>query len=117
MSQGLDEILDIEALSELQELLEEDFVALIQEFIHSSEKGSAELVQLLGLPDHDALKRGAHSLKGSALNIGVPSLATCWSELESAAGSMAPKAELEGLLVLAQDQLEKAVIALRKHFC
>lgn len=108
--------LDRQALAELQELLEEDFVGLLEEFINSSEQGAAELVEHIAQMNFDALRRGAHSLKGSALNIGAPDLGACWSAIEEAAVENASMEQLETLLKPARTELELTTAALRKEF-
>ncbi len=108
--------LDRQALAELQDLLEEDFVGLLEEFIDSSEQGAADLVEHIELLNYDALRRGAHSLKGSALNIGAPNLGARWSALEDAAVENATMKQLESLLQPARIELEQTTDTLRKEF-
>ncbi len=108
--------LDLEALAELQDLLEEDFVALLQEFIDSSKQTSVELAQQIMLQDQSEVRRGAHSLKGSALNIGAPILGATLATLEDAAVQASTKAELEALLHQMQNELELTVTALQARF-
>lgn len=108
--------LDMQALAELQELLEEDFIGLLEEFINISEEGSAELIAHVAQQNLDELRRGAHSLKGSALNIGAPDLGSRWSALEDAAVEQAASEVLESLLKQAQVALEQTTVALRSHF-
>lgn len=108
--------LDMQALAELQDLLEDDFVGLLEEFINSSEQGAAELVEHVAQLNYDELRRGAHSLKGSALNIGAPDLGARWSALEDAAVDNAAMEQLETLLQPARVELEQTTDNLRKHF-
>lgn len=113
---GLTANLDMPALAELQDLLEEDFVGLLEEFIDSSEQGGAELVEHIQQLNFDEVRRGAHSLKGSALNIGAPDLGALWSALEEAAVQQVPMDTLVALLRPARLELEQTTETLRKQF-
>ena len=115
-TQGLACQLDLEALAELQDLLEEDFVALLEEFIDSSAQTSAELSRQIQQQNHTAIRTAAHSLKGSALNIGAPVLGACWAALEDAAVQVATAVQLKALWQPAQNELEMTTTALRAKF-
>lgn len=116
VGQGQDANLDLEALAELQDLLEEEFLGLLQEFIDSSKQTSIEVAQQVTHQDHSAVRRGAHSLKGSALNMGAPTLGAVLSALEDAAVQEATKTELEALLHQMQAELALTVAALQTRF-
>lgn len=115
-AQGLGCHLDLEALAELQDLLEEDFVTLLEEFIDSSAQASAELSRQIQQQNHTAIRTAAHSLKGSALNIGAPALGACWAALEDAAVQVATAVQLQALWQPAQSELELTTAALRAQF-
>jgi len=89
-SAEISDCLDLDALAELQDLLEDGFVELLHSFLADSDTRIAQSETQLLQADYGSLARTAHSLKGSALNIGAPGLAQCWSRLESAAGQSAP---------------------------
>lgn len=108
--------LDMDALTELQDILEDEFTGLLDEFIESSRETSAELATMVGQEDLTELRRGAHSLKGSALNIGAPSLGQAWSTLEDAAVSALEQAQLEVLLRKANAELDRTVAELKVQF-
>ena len=63
--------LDSEALSELREVMEDEFDILIQTYVEDSRHRIESLRQALDAGDPTALSRAAHSFKGSCFNIGV----------------------------------------------
>ncbi len=108
--------LDLEVLSELQDLLEEDFHGLLEDFIDSSNDLCQQLLPALEGGDLSTLRRDAHSLKGSALNIGAPELGAAWSELEEGAAAALDKAQLQTMLDAGQAELVRTIAALTSGF-
>lgn len=66
--------LDHEALTELQEVMEEEFDILISTFLEDSEERIAHLRKALSDHEVETFTKAAHSLKGSCINIGAPEL-------------------------------------------
>lgn len=69
------EHIDLEALAELKEVMEDEFDILIETYLTDSESRVDQLQQALDAGDADAYSKAAHSFKGSCTNIGAPALA------------------------------------------
>ncbi len=80
--------LDLNALTELQELLEDDFAELIRSYLDDAKKSIPDIEAACAQPDFERLRRSAHSQKGSALNMGAPGLAAAWAVVEEQAKAM-----------------------------
>ena len=77
--------LDYDALNALKDIMEENFVFLIETFIQDSAERLSQLqimVNAIGTPN-DTIRRAAHSFKGSCSNIGAPYLANLCSLVET----------------------------------
>jgi HPt (histidine-containing phosphotransfer) domain-containing protein len=74
--------LSYDALNSLKEVMEDDFGFLIDTFIKDSEDRLTTLHELVGGDDVDAIRRAAHSFKGSCSNLGALRLASLCSALE-----------------------------------
>ena len=61
--------LDIGALQDLKEIMENEFETLVNTFIQDSQNKVEELDAILQQQDCDALRKVAHSLKGSSSNV------------------------------------------------
>jgi HPt (histidine-containing phosphotransfer) domain-containing protein len=70
------------ALSELQEVMEEEFTILLETFLHDGKDRILQLLDAVQKGDADAFGRAAHSFKGSCTNIGIPYLAELCLEAE-----------------------------------
>lgn len=66
--------LDHEALSELKDVMEEEFDILISTFLEDSAERIVHLRQALTDRQVETFTKAAHSLKGSCINIGAPEL-------------------------------------------
>ncbi|UTA49490.1 Hpt domain-containing protein [Simiduia sp. 21SJ11W-1] len=67
--------LDTAALETLKEVMEDEFHLLLDTFFEDSTQRLADLKQHVAEQDAEALRRTAHSLKGSASNLGALGLA------------------------------------------
>lgn len=74
--------LDRQALEMLKEVMEDDFALLITTFLQDSENRIRTLNALIKSDNADAVRRAAHSFKGSCKNIGAIILASYCSDLE-----------------------------------
>ena len=74
--------LDRQALETLKEVMEDDFALLITTFLQDSENRIRSLNTLVKSDNADAVRRAAHSFKGSCSNIGAPLLASYCAVLE-----------------------------------
>ncbi len=77
--------IDQAALLSLKEVMEDDFSLLLTTFLQDAEKRLITLNQLKGTEDADAIRRAAHSFKGSCSNVGALLLASYCSALEQKA--------------------------------
>lgn len=79
--------LDIEMISSLKEVMEDEFVTLIDAFLQDSTDRIRVLHDLLRQPalDADAIRRAAHSFKGSSGNMGALELSSLCGGLEQKA--------------------------------
>ena len=73
---------DIAALQDLKEIMESEFETLINTFIMDSLNKLKELDEAIGTSDPEALRKVAHSLKGSSSNICAGELSELARQLE-----------------------------------
>ncbi len=78
-----DDAVDIEALRELKEIMEDQFAMLVETFLQDSAVRMDEIDAALAAGDADALRSAAHSFKGSSSNLGLSSLADLLFKLET----------------------------------
>lgn len=76
--------LDMDALSELREVMGEEFNVLLKTFINDSAQRIDTLRMALNSQDADALGKAAHSFKGSSMNIGATQLGQLCLKAETA---------------------------------
>jgi HPt (histidine-containing phosphotransfer) domain-containing protein len=76
--------LDEEALTELQDVIEDEFDVLIGTYLKDSSDRISFLRNAIGTADADAFARTAHSFKGSSINIGAPRLGELCLKAEKA---------------------------------
>ena len=62
--------LDEEALAELQDVMEDEFGVLIETYLADSRTRISGLKEAVDTGDSERLRKAAHSLKGSCINIG-----------------------------------------------
>lgn len=74
--------LDVEALAELQDVMEDEFDILIQTYLADSRSRIEGLKEALATADHEHFAKMAHSFKGSCINIGAPRLGDLCFEAE-----------------------------------
>ena len=77
--------LDYDALNALKDIMEDNFTFLIETFIQDSTERLSQLQLMVNASDvdGDAIRRAAHSFKGSCGNIGAPYLASLCSLVEN----------------------------------
>ncbi|MEQ3724201.1 Hpt domain-containing protein [Alcanivorax sp.] len=80
-------VLDAEVVSELQDIMGQDFQMLIESFQHDGEQRLAALDQAFAGGDADTLRSQAHSFKGSSSNLGAVRVAEVCMELETLASN------------------------------
>ncbi|MFQ3281169.1 Hpt domain-containing protein [Reinekea sp.] len=76
---------DKEVLKELQELLEDDFVGLIEIYLRDLKVKVPEMGQYAHNLDFEKLSKVAHSLKGASINLGIGDFGKLCGLIEQAA--------------------------------
>jgi HPt (histidine-containing phosphotransfer) domain-containing protein len=69
-------------ISELKEVMGEDFTVLLETFLSDSKQRLAVVQQAISEETSEELRQAAHSFKGSSGNIGAPLLSSICKELE-----------------------------------
>lgn len=82
--------LDYTVLESLKEVMEDDFVLLLETFVQDSNERIAKLQSLVNTDDKEAIRRAAHSFKGSSSNVGATHLTNlcCTLEKKALAGNL-----------------------------
>lgn len=77
--------IDYDALNALKDIMDDNFVFLIETFIQDSTERLTQLQTMVNTDDlnGDDIRRAAHSFKGSCSNIGAPYLAGLCSKVET----------------------------------
>ncbi|WP_020209473.1 Hpt domain-containing protein [Gilvimarinus chinensis] len=87
------QLIDHDALAALREVMDEDFIQLIETFVSDSHAKINTMQRALAAGQSDELRRAAHSLKGSSSNIGASGLMNTCRQIEERAAA----SELRGL--------------------
>ena len=74
--------LDMESLNGLREVMGDEFSQLIDTFISDSDVRIETICEAVNSADPEAIRRTAHSLKGSASNMGATQLTQLCRNLE-----------------------------------
>lgn len=77
--------LDYSALDSLKDVMEDDFHLLLETFVLDSTERVEKLQSLASTQDSDAIRRAAHSFKGSCSNVGATYLTSLCAALEKKA--------------------------------
>ena len=80
-------VLDAEVVSELQDIMGQDFQMLVESFQRDGEQRLAALEQALAGGDAETLRSQAHSFKGSSSNLGATHVAGVCMALETLASN------------------------------
>ena len=80
-------VLDVEVVSELQDIMGQDFQMLVESFQRDGEQRLAALDQAFAGDDAGTLRSQAHSFKGSSSNLGAIHVSGLCMELETLASS------------------------------
>ena len=108
----MSDVLDQQLLEELKLVMEDEFSALMDTFLSESARQFADAREAWQSSDMEALRRHAHSLKGSCGNVGATELqSTCASLEHSARDGMT--AEIPELIEQVSSQLEIVSEAVR----
>lgn len=80
---SVEQYFDLATLSELQQIMEDDFCVLVDTFVRDSRQRLQHLRDALSRGDADTVCIVAHSFKGSAGSMSAGRLADCCRQLES----------------------------------
>ena len=105
--------IDLEALSELRDIMEDDFGKLLDQYISVSHELIIEMDADLLRDDREALSRNAHSLKGSSLNLGARSVARRCAVLEEQAKETCSPDSLAALVRGIAEEYQGTVVDLK----
>ena len=94
---------DMDMLSELKEIMEEDFNILIETYIEDSSSRLTDINEAYNERDSEALRGAAHSFKGSSSNVGAVLLADLCRIAEDL-GREGRVEEVEDLLTKIKDE-------------
>ena len=81
----MSDYIDLEVIEELRDIMEDDFPLLIETFLLETERQYLDAKNAWQDLQFDNLRRSAHSLKGSAGNLGAFQLRDMCEELEQQA--------------------------------
>ncbi len=105
-------LLDAELVSELQEIMGQNFQMLVESFRRDGEQRLAAMEKALEAEDKEALRRQAHSLKGSSSNLGAVRVVDVCVALELAVSNR-ELANVPVLLECLKQQFRQACTALQ----
>lgn len=95
--------LDHDTLKTLKQVMEDDFGLLIETFKQDSVERINKLREVITGGDGDAIRRAAHSFKGSSSNIGAQNLSALCAAMEKQALDGDLTGLAEGLQVIEQE--------------
>jgi PAS domain S-box-containing protein len=75
--------IDAEHLAQLRDVMEDEFVDLLQTYLENSPKEISKLKAALAQGDTEAVVKSAHTLKGSSSNLGAVRLSSLCKQIES----------------------------------
>jgi HPt (histidine-containing phosphotransfer) domain-containing protein len=105
--------LDHEALTELRDVMGDEFNILINTFLEDADERLRQITEAARAEDAASFRKVAHSFKGSSINIGAPILADCCFAAEQAgkeenlSHSAEQIAAIEGELATVSEQLRR----------
>ena len=103
MTQGViqaEEILDERQVTELRDVLEDEFAAVIEAYLRDAQRKVRSVIEAARVHDAEQLREVAHSLKGSCRNVGARQLAQSCQHIESLAYDEQLQEVPEALVVL-----------------
>jgi HPt (histidine-containing phosphotransfer) domain-containing protein len=111
---GANQHLDLDALKELQAVMGEEFSLLIETFTSDSILRIEGIKEAVAAQDAEAIRRAAHSFKGSASNMAAPNLTSLCRSLEDLGynGSTEGSEQLEQGIIEEYQQVKMALEAL-----
>ena len=105
-------ILDEEVIASLRDIMDDDFIDLIQTFLGDSEIRMQALRDATARGEPDTIRKAAHSFKGSSGNIGARRLSELCRQLEELMSAGRP-ADLQDFLFELERQHQELVAQLR----
>lgn len=108
------EHLDLDALAELKDIMDEEFVMLLETYLVDADIKLAELAKAVARQDAPAITSLAHSLKGASSNVSAVQLAGLCKILEHK-GRDNDLTDLEGCYSRIVQEYSGVKAALRQH--
>lgn len=107
-------VIDLPALTQLQELMGDDFAELVQVFVQDAEKRIEQIKQAITVEDSALVADLVHGLKGSAMNLSATQLSKWCGQLEqqSRVGDLSQAERLMPLIELEYQQAKQALLSL-----
>ncbi|KAA0914466.1 Hpt domain-containing protein [Psychrobacter sp. ANT_WB68] len=111
MNTKIDEIINNEQFDDMRDLLEEDFVDLIQVYFTDSQQRIADLRNAQQKGDNANGYEVAHALKGASVNLGATQLTHLSGQLQEACRErlISDQAELIEAVALALQRVEQEI--------
>lgn len=105
------EHLDLDALNELKQVMGDDFSLLVDTFTNDSVARIESISEAIASGEPDAIRRSAHSFKGSSGNMGAPRLTELCRLLEELGhnGQVEGSHELMEQIVEEYEQVKQAL--------
>jgi HPt (histidine-containing phosphotransfer) domain-containing protein len=114
-----DGVIDHSVLNDIRDLMEDDFLDLVQRFILDAEDLLLQITRGLAEGDMALVYRAAHTLKSSAASLGAMTLSERAKHLEAlgraetSAGADAELADAKAQFILVKEALEQALAGTR----
>lgn len=97
---------DVKHLAQLREVMEGEYVDLLQTYIDNAPKELARVHNGIWSQDYDVIAAAAHTLKGSSSNIGASTLSLMFKELEYLARQKQPLDKIRELIERIQHEYQ-----------
>lgn len=107
------QLLDHAALNELREALGEELDGIVELYVTGLKEQAQALADLFNAQDLPALRRSAHSLKGSSVSMGAMALGALAAQIEHLAAAGQPGGELQAAMAQVVDLADATATAFR----
>ncbi len=105
-------VLDEEVIASLRDIMDDDFIDLIQTFLGDSDLRMQSLREAAASREAETIRKAAHSFKGSSGNIGARRLSELCRQLEELMSAGKP-ADMDAFLEELERQHQELVALLR----
>ena len=116
---GIPPVIDIEALHNLREVLGNEYAAVRDGFVNQLDEGVAQLGLQAEINNYAEIKKTAHRLRGSSLDMCCPQLASLFAQIEQLSKDVIDHNEIgkhpdrfSSLINQTRDSVRQAIAAL-----